>query len=177
MRITKPKMSITKNVHQQAKINNKNAFTQTISDRVWVTNIQSLLRRTSDITSSCSYASNIARLERRAQNQAQLQIMKTTSAENMVETIINPFKDALVKKTQHDLGILLDDDGLCTRREEGSMLRLCFIESAKNVYVDIKVPKKLPTASDIMAVDNAAYETYDECGVPVLEIEKVPTFQ
>ena len=28
-----------------------------------------------------------------------------------------------------------------------------------------------------MAVDDAAYEAYDECGVPVLEIEKVPTFQ
>ena len=67
-----------------------------------------------------------------ALNQAQLQIMKTTSAEKMVETgIIDPFKYALVKKTQQDLGILLGDDGLRTRREEGSILRLCFIESAK----------------------------------------------
>ena len=56
------------------------------------------------------------------------------------------------------LGILLGDDGLRTRREEGSILRLCFVESAKNVYVDIKVPKKLPTASDIMAVDDVAYD-------------------
>ena len=115
--------------------------------------------------------------KRRALNQAQLQIMKTTSAEKMVETgIIDPFKYALVKKTQQDLGILLGDDGLRTRREEGSILRLCFIESAKNIYVDIKVPKKLPTAAEIMAVDDAVYESYD-CGVPVLEIEKVPTFQ
>ena len=109
--------------------------------------------------------------KRCALNQAQLQIMKTTSAEKMVETgIIDPFKYASVKKTQHDLGILLVDDGLRMRREEGSVLRLCCIESAKNEYVDIKVPQKLPTASDIMAVDVAAYETYDECGVPVLEI-------
>ena len=116
--------------------------------------------------------------KRRALNQAQLQIMKTTSAEKMVETgIIDPFKYALVKKTQQDLSILLGDDGLRTRREEGSILRLCFIESAKNIYVDIKVPKKLPTAAEIMAVDDAVYESYDECGVPVLEIEKVPTFQ
>ena len=71
----------------------------------------------------------------------------------------------------------LNLDGLRTRREEGSILRLRFIESAKNIYVDIKVPKKLPMATEIMAVDDAAYETYDECGVPVLEIEKVPTFQ
>ena len=28
-----------------------------------------------------------------------------------------------------------------------------------------------------MTVDDAAYETCDECGVPVLEIENVPTFQ
>ena len=110
--------------------------------------------------------------------QAQLQIMKTTSAEKMVETgIIDPFKYALVKKTQQDLGVLLDDDGLRTRREEGSILPLCFIESAKNVYVDVRVPKKLPTASDIRAVNDAAYGTYDECSVPVLEIETVPTFQ
>ena len=95
----------------------------------------------------------------------------------MVETgIIDPFKYALDKKTQ-DLGILLGDDGLRTRREEGSILRLCFIEGAKNIYVDIKVPKKLPTATEIMAVDDTAYETYDECGALVLEIEKVPTFQ
>ena len=113
--------------------------------------------------------------KRRALNQAQLQIMKTTSAEKMVETGI--IKYALVKKTQQDLGILLGDDGLRTRREEGSILRLCFIESAKNIYVDIKVPKKLPTAAEIMAVDDAVYESDDECGVPVLEIEKVPTFQ
>ena len=107
--------------------------------------------------------------KRCALNEAQLQIMKTTSAENMVETgIIDPFKYALVKKTQQDLGILLGDDGLRTRRE-GSILRLCFIDSTKNVYVDIKVPKKLPTSTEIMAVDDAAYETYDECGVPVLE--------
>ena len=116
--------------------------------------------------------------KRCALNQAQLQIMKTTSAEKMVETaIIDPFKYAIVKKTQQDLGILQDDDGLRTRREEESILRLCFIESAKNIYVDIKVPKKLPTASEIMAVDDAAYKTYDERGVPVLEIEKVPTFK
>ena len=109
---------------------------------------------------------------RRALNQAQLQIMKTTSAEKMVETgIIDPFKYALVKKTRHDLGILLDDD------THTHILRLCFIESAKNVYVDINVPRKLPTASDIMAVDDAVYETYGECGVPMFEIEKVPAFQ
>ena len=116
--------------------------------------------------------------KRYALNQAQLQIMKTTSAEKMLETGINdPFKYALVKKTQQDLGILLGDHGLRTRREEGSILRLCFIESAKNVYVDVKVPKKLPTATEIMAADDAAYETYNECGVLVLEIDKVPTFQ
>ena len=116
--------------------------------------------------------------KRCALNQAQLQIMKTTSAEKMVETgIIDPFKNALVKKTQQDLGILLGDDGLRTRREEGSILGLCFIKSAKNVYVNIKVPKKLPTATEIMAIGYAVYDTYNECGVPVLEIEKVPTFQ
>ena len=81
--------------------------------------------------------------KRRALNQAQLQIMKTTSAEKTVETgIIDQFKYALTKKTHQDSGILLDDDGLRTRREGGSILRLCFIESVKTVYFDIKIPKK-----------------------------------
>ena len=100
--------------------------------------------------------------KRCALNQAQLQIMKTTSAEKMVETgIIDPFKYALVKKTQQDLGILLGDDGLRTRREEGSILRLCFIEGVKNIYIDIKVPKKLSTTAEIMTGDDTAYETYN----------------
>ena len=73
--------------------------------------------------------------KRRALKQTQLQIMKTTSAEKMVETgIIDRFKYALVKKTQQDPNIILGDDGLRTRREEGSILRLYVSSRARKTY-------------------------------------------
>ena len=61
----------------------------------------------------------------RRRNRAQLQILKTTSAEEMVESgMIEPSKYATVKKTQQDLGIVVQDDGMRSRIAENSCVEI-----------------------------------------------------
>lgn len=123
---------------------------------------------------------------RNAKNKTRLQILKTTTAKQMVDSgLIQAEKYAQTLKTQHDLGLIEKDDGERKRYPPGDEIDLNFIMSDRITTKDITItiPNQIhqtndDDSSDEKIVNVADYQIKNpETGARKLKLKELPKFQ